>query len=443
MPRFGVIVIILSFVVCTRAVFSTADANNIHTAVLTNYNFLVRPSDTVTVRAEMSVLNINDVDIRAQMMSTSGWISFYWTDSRLTWTPATYGDIEYIYLDTTGIWKPELVVDNTVGDIEILGSSDLLFRVKYNGGVKWDPPGVYETQCEIDITWYPFDKQKCSIEVTSWGFISDHVTLEHHVTYVNTEDYVLNGEWNLIKNEISSSVLLEEGETFSQLLFTLQIERRAGYYILNVMFPIVLVAVLTTMTFLLPADSGEKISYILTILLALAVLLTLIADAMPTTSLHTSALGVFLSITLGYATVAIIITVLILRIQVKPEGTKVPRWLQRVCSGCLVKLVCYRKDNVIELQSTSNGEDEHVKKETNIKKIMKEKRQRKSSTAAWKADDDTVKESDGEKPDVYDDFPYNNKDVAEIIDHFFFYLFAVLNLLTTTLFLMVLGIGSQ
>ncbi|OWF51075.1 Neuronal acetylcholine receptor subunit alpha-6 [Mizuhopecten yessoensis] len=365
----------------------------------------------------------------------------YWTDSRLAWTPATYGDIEYIYLDSTRIWKPELVIDNTVGEIETLGSSDLLFRVKYNGEVKWDPPGVYETQCEIDITWYPFDKQTCSIELTSWGFISSHVTLEHHVTYVNTEDYELNGEWNLIKNEISSSLLVEEGETFSQLLFTMEIQRRSGYYILNVIFPITLVAVLTTVTFLLPADSGEKISYILTILLALAVLLTLIADAMPTTSLHTSVMGVFLSMTLGYAMIAIIITVLTLRLQVKPEGTEVPRWLQRICSGCLVKLVCYRKDDVVELQ-LGDGEAEHVNKETNIKKIMKEKLQRKSSTAAWKADDDTAKENDDESPDGNDDFPYDNKDVAEIIDRFFFYLYAALNVLTTAVFLMVMAIGS-
>ncbi|OWF51074.1 Neuronal acetylcholine receptor subunit alpha-6 [Mizuhopecten yessoensis] len=427
--------------ICTRAVFTTTHANNIHTAVLTNYNFLVRPSDTVTVRAELSVLSINTVDIRTQMMSTSGWISFYWTDSRLTWTPATYGDIEYIYLDSTRIWKPELVVDNTVGEINILGSSDLLFRVKYNGEVKWDPLGVYETKCEIDITWYPFDKQTCSIELTSWGFISSHVTLEHLVTYVNTEDYELNGEWQLIKNEISSSQLVEEGETFSQLLFTMEIQRRSGYYILNVIFPITLVAVLTTVTFLLPADSGEKISYILTILLALAVLLTLIADAMPTTSLHTSVMGVFLAMTLGYSTIAIVITVLNLRLQVKPEGTKVPRWLQRICSGCLVKLVCYRKDEVVQLQP-GKGEAGYVKKETNIKKIMKEKLQRKSATTAWKADDDTAKRSDDENPDGYDDFPYNNKEVAEIIDRFFFFLFAAVNVFTTTGFLMVLGIGS-
>ncbi|XP_033728350.1 neuronal acetylcholine receptor subunit alpha-3-like [Pecten maximus] len=435
-------ILILSCLGCVRAVFNTTLANDIHTAVMTNYNYLVRPSATVTVRAELSVLTINDVDIRAQKMSSSGWISFYWTDSRLTWTPSTYRDIEYIYLAASKIWKPELVVDNTVGEIETLGSSDLLFRVKYTGEVKWDPPGLYETHCEIDITWYPFDKQKCSIELTSWGFISNHVTLEHYVTYVNMENYESNGEWNLLSTELSSSILTEEGETFSQLVFSMEIQRRSGYYILNVIYPITLVAVLTTVTFLLPADSGEKISYILTILLALAVLLTIIADAIPTTSLHTSVLGVFLSVTLSYAMIAIVITVLTLRLQVKPEGTKVPRWLQKLCTSCLVKIICYKKDDVVELNTKDNQETEDIKKETKIKKIMKEKLKRKPVTSAWNPDDDTVKEGDEENPKDFDDCPYNNKDVAEIIDRFCFYLYAVLNLLTTATFMIVLVVGS-
>lgn len=428
---------------CVRAQFTTTHANNIHTLVTTNYNYLVRPSDTVTVRAELSILTINDVDIRAQSLSSSGWLSFYWTDSRLTWTPSSYGNIEYIYLAASKIWKPELVIDNTVGEIETLGSSDILFRVKYTGEVKWDPPGVYETQCEIDITWYPFDKQKCSIELTSWGFILSHVTLEHHVTYVNLEDYQPNGEWDLVRNSLSSSVLTEEGETFSQLLFTMEIQRRTGYYILNVIFPVTLVAILTTVTFLLPADSGEKISYILTILLALAVLLTIIADAMPTTSLYTSVLGVYLSVTLGYAMVAIIITVLTLRLQVKPEGTRVPGWLQRLCTSCLVKLICYKKDDVVDLQSKDTTDTETPKKETNIKKIMKEKLKRKPVSEAWNPSEATAKEGDEEYQTDVEECPYNNKDVAEIIDRFFFYLYAVLNVITTAVFMIVLGVGSE
>jgi hypothetical protein len=51
---------------------------------------------------------------------------------------------------------------------------------------------------------------------------------------------------------------------------------------------------LTAVTFILPVESGEKLGYILTVLMALTVFLTLFADIMPSTSKHTSVLGMFL-----------------------------------------------------------------------------------------------------------------------------------------------------
>lgn len=183
-------------------------------------------------------------------------------------------------------------IKHSLADITTLGDDDLVFKVKYDGTVRWDPPGLYQTHCDIDTTWYPFDEQKCYIELASWGYTKDFITLSTPRTTVNLEDYKTNGEWVIAKTEIQATELVENGERFAQLEFILLIDRRSGYYIMNIIFPIVLTAVLTTVQFLLPADSGEKISYILTVLLALAVLLTLIADGMPTTSLQTSILGI-------------------------------------------------------------------------------------------------------------------------------------------------------
>ena len=29
-----------------------------------------------------------------------------------------------------------------------------------DGSIKWEPGGVFKTMCRIDITYYPFDKQR-------------------------------------------------------------------------------------------------------------------------------------------------------------------------------------------------------------------------------------------------------------------------------------------
>lgn len=37
-----------------------------------------------------------------------------WQDDRLTWTPASYGDIDMIFTAPSKIWKPEIIVDNSL-----------------------------------------------------------------------------------------------------------------------------------------------------------------------------------------------------------------------------------------------------------------------------------------------------------------------------------------
>ena len=68
-------------------------------------------------------------------------------------------------------------------------------------------------------------------------------------------------------------------------------DRRTQFYNLNVMMPIVLTSLLVVLVFIVPVESGEKVSYVLTVFLSLAVLLTIVADSLPSTSITTSILG--------------------------------------------------------------------------------------------------------------------------------------------------------
>jgi hypothetical protein len=172
-----------------------------------------------------------------------------------------------------------------------IGHEEIFFKVKNTGEVRWDPPGLYVTHCDIDVTYYPFDYQMCQIEVTSFAFSTNVLNLIKSRDTVNTEDFRENGEWILYTSRVEARSLEEDGETFSQLDFKIVFKRRPGYYLTNMIYPVMLISLMTNLAFLLPADSGEKISYILTVLLAIAVLLTIVGDSMPTTSTNNPAIG--------------------------------------------------------------------------------------------------------------------------------------------------------
>ena len=64
----------------------------------------------------------------------------------------------------------------------------------------------------------------------------------------------------------------------------MQLQRRRSYYTLNVVVPIVLMALLAPLTFALPSEAGEKMGFSITVLLAYAVYLSYVKDEMPDTS---------------------------------------------------------------------------------------------------------------------------------------------------------------
>ncbi|XP_039708028.1 CHRNA7-FAM7A fusion protein-like [Pteropus medius] len=102
----------------------------------------------------------------------------------------------------------------------------------------------------------------------------------------DTSGYITNGEWDLMGVPGKRSENFYEccQEPYPDVTFTVTIRRRTLYYGLNLLVPCVLISALALLVFLLPADSGEKISLGITVLLSLTVFMLLVAEIMPATS---------------------------------------------------------------------------------------------------------------------------------------------------------------
>uniref|UniRef100_A0A915HIZ7 Neurotransmitter-gated ion-channel ligand-binding domain-containing protein n=1 Tax=Romanomermis culicivorax TaxID=13658 RepID=A0A915HIZ7_ROMCU len=68
--------------------------------------------------------------------------------------------------------------------------------VSYNGTVVWIPPTVTKTTCKIDVTYFPFDDQRCPLKFGSWTY--GGAQIDFTLGDVVQETYVENGEWVLM-----------------------------------------------------------------------------------------------------------------------------------------------------------------------------------------------------------------------------------------------------
>lgn len=79
----------------------------------------------------------------------------------------------------------------SVGTIGVLTDSDLQYTGINGEGatVAWEPPAYFEVYCEIDLTFFPFDKHKCGIVVSGWTMTDTEMPVHSLVSYVNLDLY--------------------------------------------------------------------------------------------------------------------------------------------------------------------------------------------------------------------------------------------------------------
>jgi len=58
---------------------------------------------------------------------------------------------------------------------------------------------MFLSTCKIDISWFPFDDQLCSMKFGSWTYDSSGIDLQLDEDNAgDTSDFISNGEWQLI-----------------------------------------------------------------------------------------------------------------------------------------------------------------------------------------------------------------------------------------------------
>ncbi|KAH9524882.1 Acetylcholine receptor subunit alpha-type acr-16, partial [Bulinus truncatus] len=215
--------------------------------------------------------------------------------------------------------------------------------VSHTGECLWVPPGMFKSTCAIDITWFPFDDQRCDLKFGSWTYTGQLLNLtQDEKNSGDTSSFIRNGEWILIGVPVKRNTIQYDccPDIYIDLTFTIHIRRRTLYYGFNIIIPCVLISSLTLLLFILPPDAGEKISLGVTILLSLMVFLLLVAETMPPTSDAVPLIGIYFACIMVMCSLSIVFTVLVLNFHYRSPDTHVmPRWVKCFICGWLAWLL--------------------------------------------------------------------------------------------------------
>uniref|UniRef100_A0A8C6U3C8 Cholinergic receptor, nicotinic, alpha 6 n=1 Tax=Neogobius melanostomus TaxID=47308 RepID=A0A8C6U3C8_9GOBI len=313
------------------------------------YNQFIRPvenvSDPVTVEFEVSISQLVKVDEVNQIMETNLWLRHVWNDYKLKWSPIEYDGIEFIRVPSNKIWRPDIVLyNNAVGDFLVEDKTKAL--LKFDGTITWIPPAIFKSSCPMDITYFPFDYQNCSMKFGSWTYDKAKIDLVLIGSKVNLKDFWESGEWEIIdapgyKHDIKYNCC---EEIYPDITYSFYIRRLPLFYTINLIIPCLLISFLTVLVFYLPSDCGEKVTLCISVLLSLTVFLLVITETIPSTSLVIPLIGEYLLFTMIFVTLSIVITVFVLNVHYRtPMTHTMPEWVRAVFLGVLPKVMLMRR----------------------------------------------------------------------------------------------------
>ncbi|XP_054756240.1 neuronal acetylcholine receptor subunit alpha-7-like isoform X3 [Lytechinus pictus] len=290
------------------------------------------PSEPVSVHMGIALQQIIDVDEKNQQMISNLWMTVRWVDPSLAWNKSEYGGLDKIRVNPDMVWRPDILVYNSA-DSKFDPTFHTKVSVTDDGACEWIPPGIFKTSCPIDVSYFPFDIQECEIKFGSWtyGGFTVSLNLLNDTGMNDTSEFVMNGEWNLIgmpaEKKIKNYTCCPE--TYPSLHFYITIRRRALYYTLNILVPCLVISSLALVGFTLPVESGEKLSFGITILLSLTVFMLLVAEAMPATSVSVPLIAKYFDCVLLMVALSVVFTVITLNIHYRHPNSHVMASWQR------------------------------------------------------------------------------------------------------------------
>ncbi|NP_001117911.1 neuronal acetylcholine receptor subunit alpha-9-I precursor [Oncorhynchus mykiss] len=340
-------VVLLTWISCWIDVCTSAQgryAQKLLNDLMENYSSALRPVEdtdkTLNVTLQITLSQIKDMDERNQVLTTYLWIRQTWFDAYLKWDKEEYDGLEVIRIPSNLVWRPDIVLYNKA-DEEASGPADTNVVLRYNGEITWDMPAITKSSCVVDVSYFPFDWQWCNLTFGSWTYNGNQVDIAMGMDSGDLSDFVENVEWECHGMPAVRNVIMYGccSDPYPDITYTLHLKRRSLFYIFNLLLPCFLISFLAPLGFYLPADSGEKVSLGVTVLLALTVFQLMVAESMPPSE-SVPYIGKYYIATMTMITASTSLTIFIMNIHFcGAEAKPVPHWAKVLIIDYMSKIL--------------------------------------------------------------------------------------------------------
>ncbi|XP_056382254.1 5-hydroxytryptamine receptor 3A-like [Hyla sarda] len=321
-----------------------------------------------TVFIDLSLYTIVNLDTSLETLTTYIWFNMVWNNEFLHWNPDDFCDIEKMLIANKNFWLPDLYIYETI-ESHRNGSDIQYLDVSSNGTISLSLPLRIVSSCNLDLTKFPFDVQKCTL---SFGPYIHSVEDINMVTKLNSTQVFQNsknifsskGDWYLHDITVENSTFLVNNVTYSQVVYEISIKRASVIFVINLIIPVCFLVILDIASMFIHFETGERLDFKIAVVLGFSVLLLILNTMLPASD-TLPVLGIFCCVCLAVmvtSTVGCIATSYMFMLSKTKQN--VPRWVKIWIMKYLARVLFFKvhmpqQAELVSAESAEKGNRVH------------------------------------------------------------------------------------
>ncbi|OXA61555.1 Gamma-aminobutyric acid receptor subunit rho-2 [Folsomia candida] len=308
-----------------KPVFATPKHKNAF-IIPENYNPHQAPplhngDEPLSIQFSILVFGIFDVNELAGDISLEANLKIFWRDTRLAnltrekeGTEVVRPSSQYIVVNpslVTQIWTPDIFIDHMKSSSEpSLISKAASLRLYPDGAIsttiylqniyestnnfKFEPTGslrysartLINLSCRMDFVFYPADTQKCSLDLKSYAYSNQTLTLAWKNNLGPEMAYPLDlHNFDVALETGPDYIQTTRSASYSAISFSLYLRRKLSYHIIQTFIPSSLFTIVSWLSFLVPPESTPgRMALTVTTLLTLTAMFSSVRQNVPSVS---------------------------------------------------------------------------------------------------------------------------------------------------------------
>uniref|UniRef100_A0A452G6L1 Neurotransmitter-gated ion-channel ligand-binding domain-containing protein n=1 Tax=Capra hircus TaxID=9925 RepID=A0A452G6L1_CAPHI len=300
----------------------------------TNVSIPIRVNISFTLSA------ILEVDAQLQLRTSFLWLNMIWYNPFITWNAKECGGIRKLGMVTKNLWLPDIFQISSLRSYQT--PPVLMAYVNSNGHIKYSKPMRVTSICNLDIFYFPFDEQNCTLTFSSFIYTVEKMVLGMEQDVQEILETTQNIVWS--KGEWVLQSIHQMTKMTDQIVFYMSsgvaIRRRPTLYAINLLVHSSFLFTIKALSFYLPVESENHASFKMTLLLGYNVFLLMMNDLLPSSS--TSLISVYFALCLSLMVLSLLETIFIsyLLHLATTQPPPMPRWLHSLLLYCTSPRTC-------------------------------------------------------------------------------------------------------